>query len=291
MLRRSCRTRASGGGGLWRGWRGPGAGPWGHPGGGAGDRVGGTVVRRVAELETGPGAQGRVHQLRDLPNGCRHVLFMIVVPHPRMARVKDHDHGVPRIWKDRSRTLGHISAGPRAAGALIDAIYQPCCPRPLPTGHRRRGDRGPPRTGPSATPARPPRPGHPGHDHPKITPPQPAGPGGHGTVRQPLRDNLGGARRVPPRSNLHLNHLRVLTGCRMARRPRAQRGGFRGATRASTAAAPGHGAAGVPGGRPRVSTAAAAWCAGRGAAVTRRRAPHHPLRQRRHPRATARASA
>src|SRR6266566_6747528 len=54
---------------------------------------------------------------------------LITVPHPHMARVRDRDHEDPRIWKDRSRIMGDISAGPRAAGALIDAIYQPCCAR------------------------------------------------------------------------------------------------------------------------------------------------------------------
>jgi len=154
---------------------------------------------RDGEGSTEPGPAGRVgvDQLRDLPNGCRHVPLIgpspvIVVPHPRMARVRDRDHEDPRIWKDRSRILGYTSAWPRAADALIDAIYQPCCPAPPgPLANCPRGDRGPP-----AHPRHPPpaRPGHPppppatarhGHDHPKSTPPHPPDPGVHGTVRQP----------------------------------------------------------------------------------------------------------
>ena len=220
-LRRSCRLWASGGG-LRRGgapgrWAMGGSGWWR-------ERPGGTVARasggagngegcagpgprsECAERCAGPGRRpGGVHQLRVLPTGYRRVL-LIVVPHPHMARVRDRDHEDPRIWKDQSRILGHISAGPQTADALIDTIYQPCRPRTLPAGHRPRAARGspPPPCPQASAPALPAaprtrasrRPGHPGparlrpsQDH---TASSRQTPGGHGTGRQPLRDNHGG---------------------------------------------------------------------------------------------------
>jgi len=119
-------ARASGGAGNGEGCAGPGP------------------RSECAERCAGPGRRpGGVHQLRVLPTGYRRVL-LIVVPHPHMARVRDRDHEDPRIWKDQSRILGHISAGPQTADALIDTIYQPCRPRTLPAGHRPRAARGSP---------------------------------------------------------------------------------------------------------------------------------------------------
>jgi len=143
-------------------------------------------------------APGWVHYgcCRAAAGGCP----VIVVPHPRISRVRDHDHENPRMWKDRSRVLRHISARSGAAGAPIAAVY--LSRSPATCTHRPRGGRRPP--------------AHPRHPHTRATRhPHSAPPGGKPARPPPARGGRPGRSAVP----LGLAGHRAATASHLMSRP------------------------------------------------------------------------
>src|SRR6266566_2497233 len=134
---------------------------------------------------------------------------------------------IGRAADSRRTHRHHLSTVPPAHPAR--GSPPPRCPRvtaaTLPAGLRPRAACGPahPRQPPPRAPApaaAPATPGRPGYDHPKITPPHPARPpAGTAQGDSPCGTTMAATRHAPPRSNLHLDHPRVLTDLYPERRP------------------------------------------------------------------------